>query len=164
MRAGSFILMFAATVALAPVHATAQAVLTFAERGHDGALPVEITADSLSVNRTDGTAVFTGNVKVAQGDLRLEGDNISVFYAADGSTVTRLEAKGSVFLSTGFEAAEAAEAVYDVASGNVSMAGDVILTQGPNALAGERLRIDLNTGAADMQGRVRTVIRPQGGQ
>ena len=62
--------------------------------------------------------------------------------------------------STGADAAEAAEAVYDVAAGSVLLTGDVLLTQGGNVLAGERMTVDLATGAAQVQGRVRSVLQP----
>ncbi|WP_304614203.1 LptA/OstA family protein, partial [Paracoccus sp. (in: a-proteobacteria)] len=61
---------------------------------------------------------------------------------------------------SGEDAAEAAEAVYDVAAGSVLLTGDVLLTQGSNVLAGERMTVDLATGAAQVQGRVRSVLQP----
>ena len=39
------------------------------------------------------------------------------------------------------------------------MTGDVILTQGPNALSGERLIVDLTSGTGRMEGRVRTIFQ-----
>jgi lipopolysaccharide export system protein LptA len=128
----------------------------------DTTLPVEVTADSLEVNQAEGTALFTGNVEVAQGGLRLSAETIRVEYAtgADGTgDVRELRAQGGVTLVNGTEAAEADEATYSVDSGTVIMTGNVLLTQGQSALAGERLVIDLNAGTGRMEGRVRTVFR-----
>ena len=83
---------------------------------HDAGQPVEITADALALDQAAGTAVFTGTVKVGQGTLRLAADRIEVVYS-DESEVSRMLASGDVTLSNGAEAAEAREAVYDVASG-----------------------------------------------
>lgn len=133
---------------------------------HDSSQPVEITADSLSVDQARGAAVFEGNVVVGQGTLRLAAERIDVSYATTGETgrIDRLEATGKVTLTNGAEAAEAGTAVYEVATGTVLMEGDVLLTQGQNALSGERLRIDLGSGTARMEGRVRTIFQPGAGQ
>jgi lipopolysaccharide export system protein LptA len=40
------------------------------------------------------------------------------------------------------------------------MTGSVLLTQGRNAIAGERLVLDLKAGTGVMEGRVKTVFTP----
>lgn len=130
---------------------------------HDNTLPVEITSDALALDQALGTALFTGAVKVGQGTLRLAADRLEVFYATgEGGTgaIERMEATGNVTLSNGTEAAEAARASYMVATGIVEMDGDVLLTQGANALASEKLRIDLKAGTGLLEGRVQTIFTP----
>ena len=128
---------------------------------HDANQPVEISADSLNIDQGTGQATFAGGVQVGQGDLRMSADRIDVFYASSGGQIDRLQASGKVTLTNGVEAAEANEATYSVASGEVLMQGAVLLTQGPNALSGENLVIDLATGQARMQGRVKTILQTQ---
>lgn len=151
---------------LAPGGASAQgAEVAFGGLRQDTSLPVEITADALAVDQADGTAVFTGNVLVAQGDMRLSADRMRIVYASDAEATGRIQeivATGGVTLVNGAEAAEAEEATYTVDEGSVVMTGDVLLTQGGNALAGERLVIDLTAGTGRMEGSVRTVFRPAG--
>ncbi len=155
----------------------------------DHSLPVQVTSDELSVNQTEGTAVFTGHVIVVQGKLRLTAPWVKVEFAkadpgqggsgqtgsgqaatapapaaAAGSQITRVHATGGVTLTDGAEDAEGREAVYTVADGVVVMTGDVVLTQGQNAMAGQKLEINLNTGIGVMRGRVQTVFRPAPGQ
>lgn len=124
----------------------------------DSTAQVEVTADSLSFDQDSGKAVFEGNVLAQQGALRLAAGRIEVTYDADSRDVTRLLASGGVTFVTADEAAEAARATYDLTARTLTMDGDVLLTQGPNAIAAERMVVDLATGRADMQGRVRTVI------
>ena len=127
----------------------------------DTSAPVEVTADQLSVNQTDGTATFVGNVLVIQGDMRLSAGTLQVEYGnADRSRIERLHASDGVTLVSGPDAAEAASAVYTIASGSVEMTGNVLLTQGSNVLSGQKLMIDLTTGTGRMEGRVRTVLQP----
>lgn len=132
----------------------------------DPSAPVEIEADSLSVSQTDGTATFEGNVLIAQGDMRLGAEKVTVVYAAasDGEEgrIERLEASGGVTLASGTEAAEAQEAVYDVPLSRITMTGDVLLTQGRSVISGQKLVVDLASGTGTMEGRVRTVLQPGG--
>ncbi|MEL6232928.1 MAG: lipopolysaccharide transport periplasmic protein LptA [Pseudomonadota bacterium] len=160
-----------ALLALAPVGLTATGALAqdspFGSFKHDASQPIEITADSLTVNQTQQIATFKGNVIVGQGTLRLTADEMQIFYDADASAedsetgrIRLLKALGAVFLSNGTEAAEGEWAEYDVAKGVIKMGGEVLLTQGENALAGDSLWIDLNAGLGEITGRVKTVFQP----
>lgn len=137
-----------------------QAQVAFGGLRQDTTLPVEVTADSLNVNQTDGTAVFTGNVLAVQGDMRLSAAEVRVAYAKEGNAIETLHATGGVTLVNATDAAEAREAVYTIASGNVVMTGDVLLTQGKNAISGQKLVLDLKAGTGVMEGRVKTVFTP----
>ncbi len=133
--------------------------VAFGELAQNTGLPVEVASDALEVDQADGSAVFTGNVLISQGDMRMTAGAVRVDYAETGGGIDRLEASGGVTLVSGTDAAEAREAVYGIDTGTVVMSGDVILTQGRNALSSERLVIDLVAGTGRMEGRVRTVLQ-----
>lgn len=123
--------------------------------------PVEVTADALQVDQKTGQAVFTGNVLIGQGAMRLAAEQVSVTYAKDNpQRISQLHAQGKVTLASGADAAEAQSADYNVESGNVVLRGDVLLTQGVNVLAGETVTVNLATGQATASGRVRSVLQP----
>jgi lipopolysaccharide export system protein LptA len=126
----------------------------------DTTLPVEMNADSLSVNQADGTAVFTGNVVVTQGAMKLSAAEIRVEYTADKKGIDKLYATGRVLLVNTSDAAEADQAVYTIATGEVVMTGNVILTQGQAAMSSQKLIIDLKSGTGRMDGRVTTTFTP----
>jgi lipopolysaccharide export system protein LptA len=152
---------------LAPVGVFAQgAGVTFGGVKVDPNEPVEITADELSVDQTNGSAVFAGNVVAGQGALRLSAGQVRVQYAiengANTGRIDKLFATGGVTLVNGAEAAEAKEAVYTVGSGQIEMSGAVVLTQGQSALSGEKLIVDLTAGTGRMVGRVKTVFQTGG--
>ncbi|MCV2867348.1 lipopolysaccharide transport periplasmic protein LptA [Defluviimonas sp. WL0002] len=129
----------------------------------DTSLPVEVTADQLTVNQTDGTATFSGNVVVAQGEMRLGADEILVEYGPEGQNrIERLIATGNVILTSGPDAAKADSAEYAVDTGEIVMAGSVLLTQGASAISGETLSLNLSAGTGQMGGRVKTVLQPGG--
>ncbi|SMO83208.1 lipopolysaccharide transport periplasmic protein LptA [Paracoccus laeviglucosivorans] len=127
----------------------------------DVSAPVEVTADSLQVDQKTGLATFSGNVLIGQGAMRLSADRVTVTYAqGNAQKISNLRAEGNVTLASGQDAAEAKAADYDVASGNVVLTGDVLLTQGRNVLAGEKVTVNLESGTANASGRVRSVLQP----
>lgn len=142
------------------------ATVAFGGLKHDASLPVEITADELTVDQQTGLAVFIGNVVAGQGEMRLSAARVRVQYAVVNGQATgdidKLFASGGVTLVNGAEAAEARDAVYAVGAAEIVMTGDVILTQGVNALSGEKLTVDLNTGQGRMTGRVKTIFQTGG--
>ncbi len=150
------------SLALTTSAALAQATTGFGS-AQDTGLPVEVTAERLSVDQKTGKATFSGKVLVGQGDMRLAADSVTVTYAAGGQQrISALLAEGNVTMVSGPDAAEAHAATYDVESGNVVLTGDVLLTQSGNVLAGEKVTIDLATGTANASGRVRSVLQPGG--
>jgi lipopolysaccharide export system protein LptA len=150
-----------AALALFPSLGVAQgASVAFGGLTQDTTLPVEVSADQLAVNQADGTAIFSGNVLVGQGEMRLSAGRVKVEYTSDGSGISRLFATEGVTLINASDAAEAREAVYTIASGDVVMTGDVLLTQSGSALAGQKLIINLKDGTGVMEGRVQTVFQP----
>ncbi|MEI4471977.1 LptA/OstA family protein [Frigidibacter sp. MR17.24] len=129
--------------------------------------PVEVTSDALSVDQNAGLATFTGNVIVVQGTMRMTAPKAVVTYmrGPDGkpiSQIDRIDATDGVTLTTPTEAAEGREAVYRPETGEIVMTTDVLLTQGPNSVAGQRLTVDVDTGTGLMSGgRVRSVFQSQ---
>ena len=136
------------------------AQVAFGDSEHDSSQPVEVTAESLDIDQEAGTAVFTGDVVIVQGEMRLSAPRVLAVYLADGSGIRRLEATGGVTLVSGEDAAEGQRADYDVEGGLIEMAGDVLLVQGPNAISGDQLFVDTGAGTARVAGRVRTVLQP----
>ena len=151
------------SLVVAPLLVSAQGTtIDFGGLKTDTTLPVEVTADSLTVTQTDGVAVFSGNVLVTQGDMKLSAAEVRVEYGTDGTGISRLFASGGVTLKAGTDAAEAVEAVYTVATGEVVMQGHVLLTQGQAAISGEKLVVSLKDGTGKMEGRVTTTFVPGG--
>lgn len=132
--------------------------LSFGGIKADPSQPVEVTADNLEVDQTTGQATFTGNVLVSQGEMKLSADKVRVVYDQVARKVARMDALGHVLLVSGPDAAESENAEYTVDSGTIVMTGNVLLNQGMSTVAGERMVVNLTTGAAQMSGRVRTLL------
>lgn len=127
----------------------------------DPSAPVEVTAETLSVDQSTGEATFSGNVVIGQGGLRLAAAEVTVLYSEATGEIARMQAAGGVTFVTETEAAEAEAADYDLESGLLTLTGNVLLTQGANALSSDRMVVDLGAGTARMEGGVRTIF---GGQ
>jgi len=142
--------------------ALAQVNIGFGAVTHDANEPIEVTSDSLAIDQTSGEAVFSGNVVVVQGSLRLSAGEVIVRYdeAGAGRSVEQVIASGGVLVARGEDAAEGAEAVYRVAESMLTLTGDVLVTQGPTAISGDRMVVNMATGDGTVDGRVRTVLAP----
>ncbi|MDQ2090358.1 lipopolysaccharide transport periplasmic protein LptA [Marimonas arenosa] len=152
-------LIVASALTLLPVAALAQgAKIAFGNVQQDTSQPVEVTADNLDVNQNDGTAIFTGNVLIGQGEMRLSAPKVRIYYNEDGDRIEKMKASGGVTLVSGDDAAEAAEAEYNIDAGLILMRGNVLLVQKKSALTAERMNIDIKSGTARMEGRVKTVL------
>ncbi|WP_128514647.1 lipopolysaccharide transport periplasmic protein LptA [Tabrizicola thermarum] len=158
----SFAFALALGLALLAGGAEAQQKIAFGDLNQDTTLPVEVSADQLAVNNADGTAVFSGNVVVTQGKMKLAAAEVRVKYGTGQKNIQELVASGGVTVTNLGDAAEAQEAVYTIDSGVIVLTGNVLLTQGPSAMAGQKLTINLKDGTGLMEGRVTTTFVPGG--
>lgn len=144
------------------IAAAAEAQTTVALTGlqQDSSLPVEVESDTLTVDQGTGEAVFTGNVKVVQGDMTITSERARVEYTPGGNEVQKVFFYEDVLFTSPTDAAQGDEAVYTLATGEVIMTGNVLLTQGSTTIAGPRLVYNLDAGTGVMEGRVQTVFVP----
>ena len=157
---GLRLLLIALFTALISTQALAQgASVAFGTIAQDTSLPVEVSSDELSVDQETGTAIFTGNVVIGQGNMRLSAGRVMVVYRETADGIAKLEATGGVTLVSGNDAAEAQRADYSIDDGTIVMRGNVLLAQGRSALSADRMTIRLRDGTARMTGNVRTRLQ-----
>lgn len=157
------VLVKAALFALAALPVLAQTPGTnvaFAALKTDTTQPVKVTADQLAVNQTDGTATFTGNVVIVQGDMKVQAGEVLVTYSPDKKAIQSLHAQGGVTVAAGTDAATSDTADYSPDTGDLILQGSVVLTQGAAALSGQKLTLSLKSGLGTMSGRVTTIFTP----
>ena len=164
--AAALVALITALTLTAP--ALAQGKSPFGGFKHDRKAQIEVAADSLKVVQEESLAVFEGAVEAQQGTLKLTTDKLAVTYGAieaDGDTgkIRHMRADGNVFLVNGDETAKGEWAEYDVAVGTIRIGGNVLVTQGGNAISAQIMKIDLNTGRAEAvggSGRVTSTFAP----
>ena len=139
--------------------------------------PVKIEAASLEVRDKEKMATFSGNVVVTQGDTTMKCKSLIVHYDTDSkssggmktaqpgpggnSSIKKLEALGGVFVTQKDQTATGDKGLFDMKANTITLSGNVLITQNQNVLKGERLVVDMGTGAARVEGgRVTGVFVP----
>jgi lipopolysaccharide export system protein LptA len=140
---------------LAAAPALAQPTGNSALGGLDGNAPIDFDADRIEVRDTINQAVLQGSVVIRQGRMTLNSDRVTVLYvrAGDNPTVNRLEARGNVRLVSPSETATSTSALYDVPARLVTMIGNVVLNRQGSVLNGQRLVLNLASGAISFDAR-----------
>ncbi len=150
-----------------PVHAASS----------DREQPLNIEADSLTVNDLTKVGTYTGNVVATQGSMMLLADKLVVTQSANGlKTVTAygnpVKFREKEQNSDQYVEAYGAQAHYDEASSELTLTGNAFLRRGGDQVQGNIVTYNTRTeffkvvGAPNNpSGRVRMVIMPrkQGG-
>ncbi len=144
-----FVVMLSLAYALSTLSGVAHA----ASAGVDRNKPIEITADSLEVLQPDKTATFRGNVVAKQGEILLKAQQMTVHYRVkeeraegDLGAVSKIDAVGSVVLTTPEDTAEGDTGSYEVDERKIWLTGNVTLTRGKNVLKGNRAEYSFESG------------------
>ena len=90
----------------------------------------------------------------------MTASEVVINYAENGGSIVQLGASGGVILKAGSDAAQAQSATYIIANAEVTLTGDVLLTQGSAAISGQKLTVNLTNGTGRIEGRVTTTFIP----
>jgi lipopolysaccharide export system protein LptA len=176
----SLVLLVATAALLAPGFAMAQGprpgppqpVQSIISGGNQDQ-PVQIDAAALEVRDKKKTATFSGDVQVVQGDTTMKCQTLVVYYgkevglaaSAPGGTaksdsnpaptnaqnIRRIEASGGVTVVTKDQNASGDLGVYDLIEKTITLTGNVVVSQGPNVIHGERVVVNTLTGNARVE-------------
>ncbi|NNF99874.1 MAG: lipopolysaccharide transport periplasmic protein LptA [Desulfobacteraceae bacterium] len=112
------------------------------------ALPIHITADNLSVDRTTNTAEFSGHVVAGQGDTQIKADRLKIHYVENASTqntsseeaLEKIIASGNVEIKFDNRLAVTNEAVYITGEKVLILTGpETKITSGKDTISGEKI-------------------------
>lgn len=133
--------------------------------------PVEIEADSVDINESEGTSVYKGKVVINQGSMQLKADTVTVYYedrkpyklVAVGKPVRfkQLPDKAKEYVT-----GKGNRLVYRINSEELTLTDDAELHQGKDSFKSDRIVYDrvnarLKAGAvAKGSERVRVSIQP----
>jgi lipopolysaccharide export system protein LptA len=160
-----------AALLLPALPALAQSTDVFSGFGAKGKGPIEVDAKTLEIVEEGDQRIstFSGGVTVTRGNTTMKAAQIKLFSAKDSeatdqSGFTRMEATGTVYVNSGKQTITGSQAVVDNKAQTITLSGDVVLSQGKDVLAADRLVIDMATGRARVEqvpGKsIRMVITP----
>jgi lipopolysaccharide export system protein LptA len=169
-KTGLAALLVAASLAAAPAFAQPAGSAMFKGFDTTSSDPVQVDAASLEITDEGNQRIstFEGNVKITRGDTTMRADKMVIYSdqqsspdaagatsaapaGAGGQPFNKIEATGNVRVESGAQVVTGKNAVFDVANHTITMAGGVVLTQGPNTISGARLTIDTSTGKARIE-------------
>jgi lipopolysaccharide export system protein LptA len=129
--------------------------------------PVKIQAATLEVRDKDKVAMFSGDVRVLQGDTEMRCKSLTVHYDEDSGAkglkaadpgpagqqqIRRIEAKGGVTVIQKDQNAQGDTGVFDMRANTVTLVGNVVVTRGQDVLRGRKLTVDLTSGTSTIDG------------
>lgn len=138
MRSGSLVVGLATAILLSGSGAVAEPLLGGPTD------PVAMQADQLEVDVGSGSAVLTGNVSLAKGDLHVSCPRIEVKFDTSPH-VSWARGSGGVAADVRGVHAEAPEVELDLSKQVLELRGGVRLTRGQGWLQAERASIDIAT-------------------
>ena len=117
--------------------------------------PVNISADSLSVNNEARTFTYSGGVIVTQGDMTLNCASLDGTYTAENQ-IDQLIAKTKVTITKGATiTASGDRAIYDAKSRIVTLTDNPQLQEGESTLTADVIKIFLDENRSVAEGQVR---------
>lgn len=148
LLAAAMLAMFAATPALAQP------------------LPVEVTADTFTVDEAKNEAVFSGSVVITRQGLDMRASKVTITYGEGGQTdIRELVASGNVRIRAAGQDATGDRATFNPRTQILKLSGNVRVTNAQGTVSGPDLTIDIarNTSvfSGGSGGRVTGVFTPQ---
>ncbi len=127
------------------------------------ASPIDVTSDTMVVDRERGVVTFKGGVIATRDDLVIKAEELQVFYGEERE-IERIEASGGVTIEKGGITASGEKAEFYTGEERLVLTGDPKVIEGPNRVEGERITLYLKDGRSIVEGgerrRVRAVFVP----
>lgn len=130
----------------------------------DADQPINIQADTGQINQAQNTAIYTGNVQVDQGTLRVRADRMQVDY--QNQKVVSITFTGSPATyqqqlegNAGPVRANADTITYYTRNERLFLNGNAFLEQEGNEIRGNEIRYDIVAGRIDAESRADQKVR-----
>lgn len=137
--------------------------------------PVEVEADQLDIDQNAGTAVYSGDVRIRQGDLHINGARVEIQRNANGELSKAIAIGDRAYIRNRFEDQEgitegqAKRITYHVAERRVELFDRAELSQGGDRFTGGKLEYFIDRGVvqarSDVEGsenqRIRMTLQPE---
>lgn len=140
--------------------ATAEVANSLGLSPKDTNAPIQVSSDRFDADLNAKTGVYSGNVLVIQGEMKLRADKMRINTTA--GKPDKIYADGNVVFVAPSGSAKGDAGVYDVAPRMITMTGRVVLTKEKNVMRGTTLVVNLVTGRANLVAKGTQGNRVQG--
>lgn len=110
--------------------------------------PIKIESDEIKILKNKSVILFTGKVKAKQDNLNIFSDKMFVNYQRDldnKTNIKNIKAIGNVILKNENITAKGDEGLYDFVEQNITLSGNIILTEKDAVIFGDVLKYNINT-------------------
>lgn len=127
--------------------------------------PIDVSADNFIADANAKTGVYTGNVVVHQGEVRMRANAVRAHFV--DNKPDKILAQGHVVVDAPSGIATGDHGVYEVNPRLITLTGNVVLTKDKNIMRGQQLVVNLITGQATLDGgnaqggRVQALFAPK---
>ncbi|MBV8978605.1 MAG: lipopolysaccharide transport periplasmic protein LptA [Alphaproteobacteria bacterium] len=153
-------LLLMAALAAFPAAAPAQVTRGLGLSAKDANAPIQVSADRFDADLNAKSGVYSGNVLIVQGDMRLRADKVRITTVA--GKPDKIFADGNVVFDAPSGSAKGDTGVYDVNPRLITFSGRVVLIREKNVMRGSVLVVNLITGQAQLGAKGMSGGRVQG--
>jgi len=137
----------------------------------DSEQPIYIDSDKQNLDMKSNKVTFSGDVKLKQGSISINADKLIVIRNQEDDSLKEIEAFGApaTFSQLTDEGktlrGEAKELYYKVATDQLTMIADAVLSQDESTIRGQKITYKISSQKLTADGgkneRVKTVLQPQ---
>jgi len=135
-------------------------ILSFDKGAENKDEPVVINSKEAVFDNKGLSATYTGDVKVAKGDMVLTADEVKSFFEKKSRKIQRIEANSNVRVVKGERVITAEKGTYYEADKRIELTGKPRIVQGDNILEGDSISFFILRDKVVIHGNVRTVFVP----
>jgi lipopolysaccharide transport protein LptA len=125
-----------------------------------GNQPINIDGPHMELNYPGKSVLWTGHVKVVNGNSQITSDSLRLNYGENFHDVKEMIADGNVRISQGTRWATGDHAVLDQTKHTVTLTGSPVVHDGEDQIAGSKITVHLDTNQSDVE-NARAVIYPK---
>lgn len=101
--------------------------------------PIIITSESLTINKKENQALFSGRVIAKKEELTIHADSMLVYYDETGSKVKKIEATGNIKVIKGTRTILSEKAIYSAEEDRIIFTGEPVAIDGKNMIKGDKI-------------------------
>ena len=127
-------------------------------RQFDASLPIKLQADTGEIDTKQGISRYSGNIKISQGKVTIEGDTLQIKSVNNKMSAAEIIGNPAKFIDLSDEthpvSAIAPTIIYTVETKTLKLINGAELKQGQNTMKGKTIDYQMDTGKVSATGSI----------